>query len=45
MLVSRGGKHETYSLTVKPSADDHYSLVKFAQKHDVVTHEAGPSTT
>jgi hypothetical protein len=45
VLVKRGDKHEKFSLTVKPSADDHYSLVKFAQKHDDVTHESGPATT
>lgn len=43
--VKRGDRHEKFMLTVKPSADDHYSLVKFVQKHDDVTHEAGPSTS
>ena len=45
VAVKRGDKHEKFKLTVKPSADEHYSLVKFAQQHDDVTHEAGPSTT
>lgn len=31
VVVKRGDKHESFSLTVKPSADDHYSLVKFSQ--------------
>lgn len=44
--VKRGDKHEKFTLTVKPSADDHYSLVKFAQQHDDdVTHESGPATS
>lgn len=32
VAVKRGDKHETFSLTVKPAADDHYSLVKFAAR-------------
>jgi hypothetical protein len=32
VAVKRGDKHETFSLTVKPSADDHYSLVTFSQQ-------------
>jgi hypothetical protein len=44
--VKRGDKHEHFTLTVKPSADDHYSLVKFTQQHDNdVTHESGPATS
>jgi len=45
VAVKRGDKRETFNLTVKPSADGHYSLVKFAQQHDDVSHEAGPSTS
>lgn len=45
VAVKRGDKHEKFALSVKPSADGHYSLVKFAQKHDDVTHEGGPATT
>ena len=30
--VKRGDKQEQFSLTVKPSADDHYALVKFNQQ-------------
>lgn len=46
--VKRGDKHEKFMLTVKPSADDHYSLVKWAAHHDSdsdVTHESGPTTS
>jgi hypothetical protein len=32
VAVKRGDKHETFSLTVKPSADEHYSLVTFSQQ-------------
>lgn len=32
VAVKRGDKHETFSLTVKPSADEHYGLVSFAQQ-------------
>jgi hypothetical protein len=32
VAVKRGDKHETFSITVKPSADDHYSLVTFSQQ-------------
>lgn len=32
VAVKRGDKAERFALTVKPSADDHYALVKFAQR-------------
>lgn len=43
--VKRGDKQEVYKLTVKPAADDHFSLLKFSQQHDDVTHENGPTAT
>lgn len=46
VLVKRGDKQEKFALTVKPSADGHYSLVKSVQQHDEgVTHEAGPTAS
>lgn len=38
--VKRGDKQERFTLTVKPSADQHYGLVKFAQQDT-----AGPETS
>lgn len=38
--VKRGDKHEKFTLTVKPSADSHFQLVKFAQAEG-----AGPATS
>jgi hypothetical protein len=45
LAVKRGDKHETFAATVKPAADGHYSLLKFAQRHGDVTHEAAAATS
>jgi hypothetical protein len=46
LAVKRGDNHEAYAVTLKPAADGHYSLVRFAQQpqHDV-TNEAGAAVS